>query len=86
VRKQIVIRGPTNAAEFDWWKIDYDSGVDGWTVEDNLQKVIPPPPTALAASRSGAQRSQSGDQKKVQVKPEEGCGMPDPRAFREIPK
>jgi hypothetical protein len=46
VRKQLVRRGPTNAVEFDWWKIDYDSRVDGWTVEDNLQKVITPPPTA----------------------------------------
>jgi hypothetical protein len=42
VRKQLVIRGSTNAAGCNWWKIDYDSGVDGWTVEDNLQKVITP--------------------------------------------
>ncbi|MBI2182304.1 MAG: peptidylprolyl isomerase [Deltaproteobacteria bacterium] len=27
-----------------------------------------------------------GDQKKVQVKPEEGYGLPDPTAFQEIPK
>jgi FKBP-type peptidyl-prolyl cis-trans isomerase SlyD len=27
-----------------------------------------------------------GDQKKVQVKPEEGYGQPDPKAFQEIPK
>ena len=27
-----------------------------------------------------------GDQKKVQVKPEEGYGQPDPKAFHEIPK
>jgi FKBP-type peptidyl-prolyl cis-trans isomerase SlyD len=27
-----------------------------------------------------------GDQKKVQVKPEEGYGLPDPKAFQEIPK
>ena len=52
MRKQLVIRGPTNAAEFDWWKIDYDSEVDGWTVEDNLQKVITLPPTAPAPSRT----------------------------------
>jgi FKBP-type peptidyl-prolyl cis-trans isomerase SlyD len=27
-----------------------------------------------------------GDHKKVQVKPEEGYGLPDPKAFQEIPK
>ena len=27
-----------------------------------------------------------GDRKKVQVKPEEGYGLPDPKAFQEIPK
>ncbi len=27
-----------------------------------------------------------GDQKKVQVKPEEGYGLPDPKAFQEIPR
>lgn len=28
----------------------------------------------------------TGDQKKVQVKPEDGYGMPDPKAFQEIPR
>lgn len=28
----------------------------------------------------------TGDQKKVQVKPEDGYGMPDPKAFQEVPR
>ena len=26
-----------------WWQIDYDSGTDGWSGEDNLVKYTPPP-------------------------------------------
>jgi chitodextrinase len=31
-----VIGGPTVANGFNWWQIDYDSGADGWSVEDFL--------------------------------------------------
>ncbi|MDO8523490.1 MAG: glycosyl hydrolase, partial [bacterium] len=33
-----VIGGSTNAGGFNWWNINYDSGVDGWSVENYLTK------------------------------------------------
>ncbi|MDO8521176.1 MAG: Ig-like domain-containing protein, partial [bacterium] len=35
-----VIGGPIAADGFTWWNINYDTGVDGWSVEDYLAKVI----------------------------------------------
>ena len=35
-----VIGGPTNAGGYNWWNINYDSGVDGWSAEDYLIKYI----------------------------------------------
>lgn len=35
-----VIGGPTNANKYIWWNINYDTGVDGWTVEPYLEKSI----------------------------------------------
>ncbi|MEK7187296.1 MAG: Ig-like domain-containing protein [Patescibacteria group bacterium] len=37
-----VIGGPTVADGFTWWNVDYDSGVDGWGVEQNLEIYVPP--------------------------------------------
>jgi hypothetical protein len=45
-----VIGGPTAANGFNWWNINYDSAPDGWSVEDNLQKVIGAPSCAVAFS------------------------------------
>jgi hypothetical protein len=33
-----VIGGPTQAQGYTWWQINYDSGVDGWSVQDFLIK------------------------------------------------
>ncbi|MEK7201314.1 MAG: Ig-like domain-containing protein, partial [Patescibacteria group bacterium] len=38
-----VIGGPTYADGFQWWNVDYDTGADGWGVEDFLQKYTSPP-------------------------------------------
>lgn len=42
-----VVGGPTAANGFNWWNINFDSGADGWSVEDNLTKITadttPPP-------------------------------------------
>ena len=39
-----VIAGPTQTPNgVIWWQIDYDSGTDGWSGEDNLVKYTPPP-------------------------------------------
>ncbi len=32
-----VIGGPTNANSYNWWNVNFDSGVDGWVVETYLQ-------------------------------------------------
>ena len=44
-----VIGGPTAANGFNWWNINYDTGADGWSVEDYLVKVRgdTTPPSAL---------------------------------------
>lgn len=34
-----VIGGPVSAVGFNWWQIDYDSGADGWSVENYLELV-----------------------------------------------
>jgi hypothetical protein len=43
-----IISGPVLADGYTWWNIDYDSGVDGWSGENNYTKVttppLPPPP------------------------------------------
>ena len=50
-----VIGGPTAANGFNWWNINYDTGADGWSVEDYLVKVTadttaPSTPTGLTAT------------------------------------
>lgn len=35
-----VIGGPTTAAPYTWWQINFDTGVDGWAVENYLASVI----------------------------------------------
>jgi YD repeat-containing protein len=38
-----VIAGPTQTPNgVIWWQMDYDSGTDGWSGEDNLVKYTPP--------------------------------------------
>jgi hypothetical protein len=34
-----VTNGPAVAKGYTWWQINYDTGVDGWSVEDYLAKV-----------------------------------------------
>ncbi|MEK7602609.1 MAG: heparin lyase I family protein, partial [Patescibacteria group bacterium] len=38
-----VIGGPTNTDGFNWWNLNYDTGVDGWSVEDYLSNYVAPP-------------------------------------------
>lgn len=33
-----VTSGPVSGGGYVWWKLDYDDGVDGWTVENYLEK------------------------------------------------
>ena len=46
-----VIGGPVNANGFNWWNVNYDTGADGWSVEDFLvmssaQSLVKAFPTA----------------------------------------
>ena len=36
-----VIDGPVDAQGYRWWKIDYENGVDGWSVENFLKTDTP---------------------------------------------
>jgi len=38
-----IVGGPTYADGFHWWNVNYDSGADGWSVEDFLVKVTTTP-------------------------------------------
>jgi hypothetical protein len=46
----MVIGGPTVANGYTWWNINYDTGVDGWSVQDYLVKVSPLPTATLSAN------------------------------------
>jgi parallel beta-helix repeat protein len=35
-----VIGGPIRADGISWWSVDFDSGVDGWTEEDGIEKAV----------------------------------------------
>ena len=41
-----VLAGPVVANNITWWQINYDTGTDGWSGQDNLTKLVvePPPP------------------------------------------
>jgi hypothetical protein len=34
-----VVEGPTKSGSYNWYKIDYTSGVDGWTRADLIKKI-----------------------------------------------
>jgi hypothetical protein len=40
-----VVEGPVSADGFRWWRVDFDSGIDGWAVEHYLERltIVPPP-------------------------------------------
>ena len=41
-----VTGGATYASGYYWWQINFDSGADGWAVENYLAKYTAPPPTS----------------------------------------
>jgi beta-glucanase (GH16 family) len=45
-----VVGGPTAQGGYSWWNINYDTGVDGWSVEDYLAKYTAPPPPATTTA------------------------------------
>lgn len=52
-RQGTIISGPTNANGYTWWKVNFDTGCDGWVVQTYLKLVTttppppPPPPTPV---------------------------------------
>ncbi len=49
-----VTAGPTVADGFNWWNVNYDSGVDGWSVEDFLTTYTPPQTFTLTVTPAGS--------------------------------
>ena len=54
-----IISGPIRAADVSWWKVDFDTSVDGWVAQRDLRKAggaLPPDPrgpTPLPPDSSG---------------------------------
>ncbi len=51
----VVVAGPTTADRYTWWKIDYTTGVDGWSTENYLTKTTTaprPPVTSTTTATS----------------------------------
>lgn len=46
-----VVAGATAADGFNWWQINYDTGVDGWSAEDFLVKITPNSHTSSCSDR-----------------------------------
>jgi hypothetical protein len=56
-----IVGGPMLQGGFHWWNVNYDSGVDGWSAQDFLTKVVvptslptPPPPAPAPTPTSTA--------------------------------
>jgi hypothetical protein len=39
-----LVEGPVADANWDWWEVDFDSGVDGWCGANNFVSTTKPPP------------------------------------------
>jgi hypothetical protein len=56
-----VVGGPTSAVlsgvTYIWWNLDFTSGVDGWTGEDNLAAYTAPPPSPPTVTISASPTS-----------------------------
>jgi hypothetical protein len=41
----VIVGGPSTIDSHNWWQVNFDNGVDGWTAEDFLVKVVTPAST-----------------------------------------
>lgn len=53
-----IVDGPRSSNNYKWWKVDYDTGVDGWSAENWLEAVgsggiAPPTSTVLTRFSKG---------------------------------
>ena len=54
-----LIGGPTIADGYIWWNVDYDTGPDGWSVQEYIAKTTPIPTAALSANPASITSGQS---------------------------
>lgn len=57
--KGIIISGPKSGNGYTWYKVDYETGVDGWTMKQYLtlftnNTTLPNPPSSVSASALSA--------------------------------
>src|SRR3989338_550941 len=43
-----IVEGPKSSGGYIWWKVNYDTGVDGWSIENYLMKAVTSAPSAPA--------------------------------------
>ena len=48
----VVVGGPVSQDGLNWWQVNYDTGVDGWSVEDFLSAYTAPTQTTQTTSAS----------------------------------
>ncbi len=56
-----VTSGPTAQGGYNWWNVNFDSGVDGWSVEDFMVTYVPPPTPPPAQTPSPTPPVSSAD-------------------------
>src|SRR3989338_5084539 len=49
----IIVSGPSAANGYNWYQINFDSGVDGWSIEDVLELSSAPAPEPTASGGDG---------------------------------
>ena len=54
-----VTDGPVVADGYVWWQVNYDTGVDGWSVQDYLNKTTPIPTVVVSASSTSITSGES---------------------------
>ncbi|MCI0561893.1 MAG: Ig-like domain-containing protein, partial [Nitrososphaera sp.] len=58
-----IVGGPTwanlSGTNYWWWNVNFDSGVDGWAVEDFMELVVPAPTVNFSASPAAITFGQS---------------------------
>jgi len=54
-----IVSGPTSANGYTWWKINYDTGADGWSIAPYLSKIYPGGPIGVGMTQPSFQLSSS---------------------------
>lgn len=68
-----VVNGPVSADGYIWWQVNYDTGADGWSVEDYLQKItttaipLPSPSSSIGNTFSLDLENSSGEKQYLSI-------------------